>query len=103
MSEAEDLFSFQLRAAKVQGFEREVKFSSTRRWRFDFARWPIAVEVEGGSWMAKSRHTSGKGFEKDAEKYNEAAILGWRVLRVTPAQVKSGQALRWLEALIKEV
>ena len=37
MSAAEDLFEFQLRAAKVQGFEREVRFSPPRRWRFDFA------------------------------------------------------------------
>src|SRR5688572_23096660 len=77
---------------------REVRFHPTRRWRFDIA-WPekkVAVEVDGGSWIG-GRHTTGSGFEKDCEKLSEAAALGWRVLRVTPRQIESGQALGWLE------
>lgn len=63
----------------------ELKFHPTRRWRFDYA-WPehrIALEVEGGIW-AGGRHTSAKGFLADMEKYNTAAAMGWRVLRITP-------------------
>jgi very-short-patch-repair endonuclease len=62
----------------------EFRFHPKRRWRFDFA-WPaekIAVECEGGTWSG-GRHTRGKGYEGDCEKYNEAVILGWRVLRFT--------------------
>lgn len=88
-----------LRAAKlVDGMTREHRFHATRAWRFDFA-WPalrLALEVEGGT-RSGGRHTTGSGFEADAEKYNEAALLGWTVLRVTSAQVRSGQALRWCE------
>lgn len=65
--------------------EMEYKFHPERRWRFDFA-WPdrkVALEVEGGVWIA-GRHTRGSGFVKDMEKYNAAATLGWRVLRVQP-------------------
>lgn len=63
----------------------EYLFHISRSWRFDFA-WPrqkIALEVEGGVWT-KGRHTRPKGFLADCEKYNAAAVLGWRVLRVTP-------------------
>jgi hypothetical protein len=33
------------------------------------------------------RHTSGGGFIKDCEKYNAAALLGWRVLRYTTSNI----------------
>lgn len=65
--------------------QREFRFDSARRWRFDFA-WPdrrLAVEVEGGVWV-RGRHTRGAGYLKDLEKYNRAVELGWRVLRYPP-------------------
>ena len=66
--------------------EREYKFASAlgRKWRFDVA-WPeckVAVELEGGVYSG-GRHTRGKGFEGDLLKLNQAALLGWRVLRFT--------------------
>ena len=81
--------------------EREYRFAPPRRWRFDLA-WPalkVAVEVEGGSWVG-GRHSRPGGFEKDAEKYNEAVIAGWRVLRVTGAMVSDGRALASVERLL---
>lgn len=78
--------------------ELEHRFHPERRWRFDLA-WPdrlIGVEVDGGVW-SRGRHTRGAGFEKDCEKLNEAALLGWRVLRFTPGQIKRGEAIRTLE------
>lgn len=68
------------------GWTAEHKFSE-RRWRFDFAhlgRW-IAIEIEGGVY-SRGRHVRPKGFLGDIEKYNRAAVLGWRVLRMTPQQ-----------------
>lgn len=59
-----------------------------RRWRFDYA-WPdrkVALEVEGGAFT-RGRHTRGQGFVNDLEKYSEAAIAGWCVVRVTPADL----------------
>lgn len=73
----------------------EYRFHPVRRWRFDWA-WPaqqIALEVEGGVFI-RGRHSRGLGMVKDMEKYNAAAALGWRVLRVTPKQVQSGEALK---------
>jgi very-short-patch-repair endonuclease len=71
----------------------EYRFAPPRRWRFDVA-FPdrmLAVEIEGGVWSG-GRHTRPTGFLRDAEKYNRAAILGWRLLRFTPAQVLDGTA-----------
>ena len=68
--------------------------SISRRWRFDYA-WPLrklALEVEGGLWT-NGRHSRGKGAIADLEKYSEAAILGWRLLYCTPAEMHNGVAL----------
>lgn len=98
LSEGELALAQELRYLKLPIPEQEYRFHTERRWRFDFA-WPtvlLAVEVEGGSWV-NGAHTRGKHFEADCEKYNEALCLGWRVLRVTPAQITSGEAIRWIE------
>ena len=74
------------------------KGEKRRQWRFDFA-WPdlwMAVEYEGGIWSG-GRHTRGKGFQGDCEKYNEATRLGWRVFRFTVGMVESGQMRVFLE------
>lgn len=89
----------QLRAAKLlDGLVRQHVFHPTRRWRFDFA-WPrymLALEVDGGVYSG-GRHVRGRGFEGDIEKLNEALLLGWRVLRASGGQVRSGQALAWVQ------
>ena len=73
--------------------EREVRFHVKRLWRFDYAwrEWKVALEVEGlvAPWMGKSRHTTNAGYRGDMEKYNEAALGGWLVVRVVPAQLYS--------------
>jgi very-short-patch-repair endonuclease len=70
--------------ANVGDPQEEYRFHPKRMWRFDFA-FPdkkIAIECEGGIWT-EGAHTRGKHFISDAEKYNEAAMLGWCVLRYT--------------------
>lgn len=77
--------------------ECEHRFSPPRRWRFDYA-WPaarLALEVEGGVWTG-GRHTRGSGFVRDLEKYNRATVLGWRVLRVTPRELRSAATVAML-------
>lgn len=97
MSAAEDNLAAEMRWLKMPQPAREHTFAKPRRWRFDFA-WPdhmLAVEVEGGSWIGGA-HTRGAHFASDCTKYNEAALLGWRVLRVTPEQITSGEASDWI-------
>ena len=101
-SSLETMFLFQATAYKIP-LQPEYKFHPTRRWRFDFCipEKMLAIEVEGGAWMAKSRHTSGLGFAADCIKYSEAAILGWRIIRVTGEQVKNGMAIDFLRRAIE--
>jgi very-short-patch-repair endonuclease len=101
VSAPEEQFAFQLRLHGLNA-HREVRFHPTRRWRFDFA-FPdekIAVEVEGGTWV-NGAHSRGKHFESDCEKYGEAAVLGWTVLRVTPDMIGDGRAAGLLKRLIQ--
>lgn len=82
--------------------EPEFKFAHDRRWRFDYA-WParrIALEVEGGVWT-NGRHTRGSGFVRDMEKYNRAAVLGWRVVRVVPSQLMTPATAEMLREMMK--
>lgn len=84
--------------------EREYVFHPTRKWRFDFAipELRIAIEVEGGTFSGKdTRHTTGMGHHEDCNKYNAAAMLGWRVLRYTAKHIASGQAYDELEIYLK--
>jgi hypothetical protein len=86
-----------LRAAGLPGSIPEHRFASPRRWRFHYA-WPahrLAPEIEGGTWT-RGRHVRGRGYEADCEKYNTAALRGWRVLRVTTAMIRDGRALALL-------
>lgn len=86
------------------GFEREYRFCPLRRWRFDFvlagsnSERMLAIEVEGGAWT-QGRHTRGKGFEADIRKYNEAAKLGWVVIRFTPNMIIRGESKIFLKEL----
>lgn len=71
---------------------REHRFHVTRLWRFDYAwlEWKVALEVEGLVRPGmKSRHTTNVGYMGDMEKYNEAALDGWLLIRVVPSQLYS--------------
>lgn len=97
VSALEEKLLFQIRATQLPEPVREFKFHHARRWRADFC-WPDArlmVEVEGGHWTG-GKHTRGSGFDSDCEKYAEAALAGWRVIRCTGTHIKSGEALEWI-------
>lgn len=96
---AEDQLEFQLRALGLNGFVREYRFHPVRKWRFDFAHpdRKLAIEIEGfGAGGIAGRHQRISGFSKDAEKYAEAAIAGWRLIRCTTQQVRQGIAVQWI-------
>lgn len=79
----------------------EYRFHPVRKWRFDYA-WPdrkIALEIDGGLFV-NGGHSRGKAREGDYEKDANALILGWRVLRVSTGQMKSGFALLWLKQIM---
>ena len=100
VSVGEALLARQLDAMKI-AYTKEFQFHPERKWRADFRidGYPILIEVEGGVW-SQGRHTRGKGFEGDCEKYNQAAILGFTVLRYSTEQVKSGLAVKEIKQLV---
>lgn len=63
---------------------KEHRFHPERRWRFDVAIPYLKCGIEYEGLMSKkSRHTTRTGYTGDAEKYNAAQALGWKVYRYT--------------------
>lgn len=102
---------FQCKALGLPVPVAEFRFHDTRRWLFDWA-WPdrkieleqegvVYQKAEGQQHMLGGRHVSVTGFKKDLEKYGTAFSLGWRVLRCLPEQIEDGQAVQWLEPILK--
>ena len=98
----------------------EYHFMPPRKWRFDLAwpEWKVYLEIEGGVFMRPVRHVdgclvtaiskrtgrrytvraggghnTGPGYEKNLEKYNAAAVLGWRGLRYTTDMIQTWKFL----------
>ena len=104
LSAGEELLHLMIDAFGVDPPEREYRFDTKRRWRFDFA-WPhakFAVEVEGLTHDG-GRHQRMGGFEKDCEKYEAAMLQGWTVYRVTHARIKTGRAIKVIKQMVSEV
>lgn len=96
-----DLLHFQMHAVGLKP-QVEFQFHKTRKWRADFA-FPdqrVLVEFEGGVY-SQGRHTRGRGFEKDCEKYNSAELMGYHVFRFTKSMVSSGEAIRTIERAVE--
>ena len=94
LSPIEEMFALHVRASKLPEPVREFVFAPPRKWRADFC-WvaqKLLIELEGGVHLM-GRHQRPKGFQDDCIKYNAATLAGYRVLRFTAADVKSGAAI----------
>lgn len=78
--------------------EAEFRFHPQRRWRADFAHLPsrTLIEIEGGIYV-NGRHNRAAGFAADLEKYLEAALGGWRVVRLCPGLLNPSVVSRLAE------
>lgn len=97
----EEAFLFQCLKIGLWTPERNYRFHPIRRWEIDFA-WPdrkIGIEIQGGVWN-QGKHGRGSGIVKDMEKHNALMELNWRVWLFTPKQVKSGEAIKYMEKVI---
>lgn len=76
--------AFMLNELRID-YKTEFLFHPTRKWRFDYAfpQLKVAIEYEGIFGGGKSRHTTVTGYTEDADKYNQAQALGWKVFRYT--------------------
>ena len=80
-------------------WEREYVFRPDRDFKMDFA-WPehkIFLEFEGGG------HQNWNRYHSDVEKYNEAALDGWRLVRVTFKMLEDEKAIKTMRALVKRL
>ena len=99
ISYLEESFDLWIRQENVNPNEcfREFQFVSDRKWRFDFA-WPkemVAVEIDGLKHDGKGGHQTVQGVLADAEKYEAALRMGWRVYRVPGPWVAEGERMIW--------
>lgn len=80
----------------------EYKFHNSRKWRFDFAipDLHIAIEVEGGIFIY-GRHNHAASMLKDFEKYNAAAIDGWKILKFTPRQLNESKTIETIREAVR--
>ena len=99
-SRLEKRFEMLWRAMGGPELEKEFRFHPVRRWRADFAHLPsrTLIEIEGGIYV-NGRHNRGAGFAADLEKYLEAALAGWRVVRLGPNELTAAHVGR-LVALV---
>ncbi len=70
-----------------EGWIKELRFDSVRKFKFDYGhlRLKIAVEMEGGIYTGTGHAKTGR-YLKDMEKYNMAALRGWLILRYAYGQ-----------------
>lgn len=101
ISEPHDLFTVFCKSEVGYEPVREFRFHPTRKWRFDYAipALKIAIECDGGVW-SRGRHVRPQGYIRDMEKFNAAAEMGWVVLKFTPQQLMTQEAISTLRATI---
>ena len=99
-SRLERIFALYWRSLGGPELEREFRFHPERKWRADFAHIEsrTLIEIEGGIYI-QGRHNRAAGFIADAEKYLEAFLAGWTVVRLTSAQISTSTVERLIAAV----
>lgn len=102
-SKAPDAYASAITAATGTPCVAEHRFHPVRRWRFDYAlpEAKVAIEIDGGLWTY-GRHNRAAGYIADMEKLNAATLLGWRVLRFTPRQQWTTEAIDTIARAVAE-
>lgn len=90
----------------------EFYFHTVRGFRIDYAipvfnNLPvkIAIEKEGGLFMEKSGHNTGKGIQRDMEKNNLLQLEGWTLIRREPKDFEidnCAETIRIIESVLKK-
>ena len=101
-SRLEAKFALYWRGLGGPELEREFRFHPERKWRADFAHVEsrTLIEIEGGIYVeGGGRHNRSAGFIADTEKYLEAFLAGWSVVRLTSAQITAPNIERLIRAV----
>jgi hypothetical protein len=95
-SRLERLLAAQILLANLPPPEREFKLFADRKYRGDFV-WPksrLCVELQGGCHTIRAR------WLQDIDKSQHLLLAGWRLLYLSPADVKSARAVRLIRAAL---
>jgi hypothetical protein len=82
----------------------EYRFDMVRKWKFDYANeeLKLAIEQEGGIYRkGGGAHSSPAGILRDMEKYTQASIQGWTLIRRTPQQMQTQETINLILSAIK--
>jgi len=98
-STLERKFDLLWETVKGQPLGMEYRFHPVRKWRADYVHYEsrTLIEIEGGAWGG--RHCRGGGFLKDSEKYFEAMMMGFCVIRLTAPMITTDNLERLKEFL----
>ena len=107
MTNAEDELALSLDGVGIS-YRRQYYYAKPRKFQADF--WVVGtrilIEVNGGLYRTKHNpeggaHGSVKGILADIERLNQATLNHYYMLRFTPAQVKSGEALDFIQKVVR--
>jgi hypothetical protein len=107
--EADREFLFQCKALNLPPVFAQWRFqnsrhpsSATHKWRCDFVfkDQKLMVEIDGGIWV-KGAHGHPVDILRNMKKQNDAMLLGFQVIRFTPAEVKNGDAVSFTQAVLQ--
>lgn len=76
--------------------------TAARKWRCDFVfpEYFVMVEIDGGIWI-KGAHGHPIDIIRNMAKQNDAMLLGFTVLRFTPAEARNGRAVTFTQTVLK--
>ena len=102
MSKEESDLRWWLRMTYQDRVHTEFRFHPTRKWRFDWALPDIKVGIEFDGVVSHSAHTSITNVLNDSAKMNEAALLGWIVIRVNTPSLRDGTGYEMIERAVAQ-
>jgi len=104
---SEDTFALVVKASGLPAIRRRFLFARQvlgRKWEADFAypEYRLLIEIDGGIWRrGGGAHSHPSAILRDIDKANDAAYLGYHVLRFTTDHVRHGHAIRYLTQVLE--
>lgn len=105
---AENLFGQQLLAFRLPAFKRGYRFPKSadpenkrKVWIADYCsvEFKLMVEIDGGVWSGDG-HGHAVGITRDMLKQNDAALMGYHVVRFDTGWIKSKRAINFLQRVL---
>lgn len=98
-------FAFQCKQFKLPRVEPQFPFAAAMGRKFSadfcFVDYQLLIEIQGGIWRpGGGAHSRPENIDRDIEKQQHAALLGFLLLPFTPQQVESRFAIEWTSQVL---